>query len=157
MGQRSTIRGASEEAFMSGPPVTAESEGRRPLPARPLPKIRWNHGAIQEVVPLTIGIHRSIMQLRGKARDMSSQEDKGDGGPFIWLGLALFAPVTLFHLYAQGALALTPISIVGLVLLAIGLVKRNRAFRNEPIAPNDHADAGEQPRSQPPAPPSADD
>ena len=90
---------------------------------------------------------------------MSSQEDdKGDGGPFIWLGLALFAPVTLFHLYAHGALALTPISIVGLVLLAIGLVKRNTAFRNEPIAPpNDQADPGEQPRSQPSPPPSADD
>jgi hypothetical protein len=28
---------------------------------------------------------------------MSSQEDKGDGGPFIWLGLALFAPVTSFR------------------------------------------------------------
>jgi hypothetical protein len=89
---------------------------------------------------------------------MSSQEDdKGDGGPFIWLGLALFAPVTLFHLYSQGALALTPMSIIGLVLLAIGLVKRNRAFRNEPIAPpNDQADPGEQPRSQPPPPPSDD-
>ena len=90
---------------------------------------------------------------------MGSQEDKGDGGPFIWLGLALFAPVTLFHLYSQGALALTPMSIVGLVLLAIGLVKRNRAFRNEPpiAPPNDPADPGEQPRSQPPTPPSADD
>ena len=89
---------------------------------------------------------------------MSSQEDKGDGGPFIWLGLALFAPVTLFHLYSQGALALTPMSIVGLVLLAIGLMKRNRALGNEPIAPpNDHADPGEQPRSQAPPPPSADD
>jgi hypothetical protein len=91
---------------------------------------------------------------------MSSPEDKGDGGPFIWLGLALFAPLTLFHLYSQGALALTPMSIVGLVLLAIGLVKRNRAFRNEPIPPpNDLADPGEQPRSQPPPPPppSADD
>ena len=89
---------------------------------------------------------------------MSSQEDKGDGGPFIWLGLALFAPVTLFFLYSRGALALTPISIVGLILLAIGLVKRNRVFRNEPIAPpNDHqADPGEQPRSQPPPPPSDD-
>ena len=85
---------------------------------------------------------------------MSSQEDKGDGGPFIWLGLALFAPVTLFHLYSQGALALTPMSVVGLVLLAIGLVKRNRAFRNEHTAPpNDQADPGEQPRSQPPPPP----
>ena len=88
---------------------------------------------------------------------MSSQEDKGDGGPFIWFGLALFAPVTLFHLYSEGALALTPMSIVGLVLLAIGLVKRNRVFRNEPIAPpNDQADPGEQPRSQPPPPPSDD-
>ena len=88
---------------------------------------------------------------------MSSQEDKGDGGPFIWLGLALFAPVTLFFLYSRGALALTPISIVGLILLAIGLVKRNRVFRNEPIAPpNDQADPGEQPRSQPPPPPSDD-
>lgn len=82
---------------------------------------------------------------------MSSQEDKGDGGPFIWLGLALFAPVTLFHLYSQGELALTPMSIVGLVLLGIGLVKRNRAFRNEPIAPSkDQADPAEQPRLPPP-------
>ena len=88
---------------------------------------------------------------------MSSQEDKGDGGPFLWLGLALFAPVTLFHLYSQGALVLTPISIVGLVLLAIGLVKRNRAFRDGSIAqPNGQADPDEQPRPPPP-PPSADD
>jgi hypothetical protein len=49
-------------------------------------------------------------------------------------------------------------SIVGLVLLAIGLVKRNRASRNEPIAPpNDQADPGEQPRLPPPPAPSADD
>lgn len=89
---------------------------------------------------------------------MSSQEDKGDGGPFIWLGVALFAPVTLFHLYSQGELALTPMSIVGLVLLGIGLVKRNRAFRNESIAPpNDQAGPDEQPRLPPPPPPSADD
>ena len=73
---------------------------------RPFPsKIRWNHGADQEIVALKIGIHRRVMQLSGEARDMSSQEDdKGDGGPFIWLGLALFAPVTLFYLYSQARL-----------------------------------------------------
>jgi len=72
-----------------------------------------------------------VMQLSREARDMSAQEDKGDGGTFIWLGLALFAPVTLFHQYSQGALVLTPMSIVGLVLLAICLLKRNRSCRSE--------------------------
>lgn len=84
--------------------------------------------------------------------------DGSDGGPFIWLGVALFAPVTLFYLYSRGALVLTPMSIVGLILLAIGLVKRDRASRNEPVLPShDRVDPGDQRTSQPPPPPSADD
>lgn len=44
----------------------------------------------------------------------------------IVVGSLLLFPVTLFHLVQDGALAITPLSIVGGAFLIVGLVQRGR-------------------------------
>ena len=44
----------------------------------------------------------------------------------IVVGSLLLFPASLFHLVQDGVLAITPLSIVGSVVLIVGLVKRGR-------------------------------
>lgn len=44
----------------------------------------------------------------------------------IVIGSLLVFPVSLFYLVRDGVLVLTPVSVVGCVLLVLGLVKRGR-------------------------------
>jgi hypothetical protein len=80
-----------------------------------------------------------------------------EGGALIWAGLACIVPVTLFHLFSQGAVVITPLSIVGAVMLTLGLVDRKRSSPEEPaLSSSDEAGRNESPPELPP-PPSADD
>jgi hypothetical protein len=80
-----------------------------------------------------------------------------EGGGLIWAGLACIVPVTLFHLFSQGALVITPVSIVGAVVLTLGLVDRKRSSPEEPpLSSSDEAGRNGSPPQLPP-PPSADD
>ena len=86
---------------------------------------------------------------------MSTQRE---GGLLIWLGLGCVVPTTLFYLYSQGALVITPLSLLGVVLLSIGLAKRERSSPNEPIPPRrSEADHMGPPQPLPPPPPPAAD
>jgi hypothetical protein len=49
----------------------------------------------------------------------------------IVIGSILLLPVSLFYLVRDGALVITPIGIVGCVLLVLGLVKRGRGPLDE--------------------------
>jgi hypothetical protein len=77
-------------------------------------------------------------------------------GVLIWVGLACIVPTTLFYLYSQGSLTITPINLLGVVLLTLGLVRRGRYTPNEEVPSPGEAHRTESPQRLSP-PPSADD
>ena len=82
---------------------------------------------------------------------MSTQRE---GGLLIWLGLGCVVPTSLLYLYSQGALVIAPLSLLGVVLLSIGLAKRERSSPYEPIPPRrGEADRTGSPQPLPPPPP----
>jgi hypothetical protein len=77
-----------------------------------------------------------------------------EGGFLIWTGLACIVPVTLFYLFTQGAIVITPISLIGTVVLTFGLVDRKNSSPKDPALPSaDEADRTASPRPLPPPPP----
>lgn len=80
---------------------------------------------------------------------------KRDGGVLIWTGLACIVPLTLFHLFSQGVLVITPLTLIGTVVLIFGLVDRRRSSPDEPST-DDHGPT-ESPRPLPAPPPPVDD
>jgi hypothetical protein len=80
---------------------------------------------------------------------------KRDAGILIWTGLACIEPLTLFYLFSRGALVITWLTLIGIVVLIFGLVDRRRSSADEPSA----GDQGptESPRPLPAPPPPVDD
>jgi hypothetical protein len=80
-----------------------------------------------------------------------------EGGALIWAGLACIVPVTLFHLFSQGAVVITPLSLIGAVVLTLGLVDRKRSSPEEPVLPSPgEVDRTESPEPLPPPPSTRD-
>jgi hypothetical protein len=77
-----------------------------------------------------------------------------EGGFLICTGLGCIVPVTLFYLFTQGAIVITPISLIGTVVLTFGLVDRKNSSPKDPPLPSaDEADRTASPRPLPPPPP----
>jgi hypothetical protein len=90
--------------------------------------------------------------VRRKRAIMST---KRDGGVLIWTGLACIVPVIPFYLFSQGALVITPLTLIGTVVLTLGLVDRRRSSPDGPSA-DDHGPT-ESPHPLPAPPPPVDD
>jgi hypothetical protein len=63
------------------------------------------------------------------------RSDQDHGSSLIWAGILCIVPVTLFRLVSEGTVAITPLTLLGAVLLTVGLVRRDRSSPNEPTLP----------------------
>ena len=77
--------------------------------------------------------------------------DRGRIGPDR-TGLVCIVPLTLAHLYADAELVISPLTIVGAVLLTVGLVRRGRYLADEPVLPSPEERSTASAPSLPPPP-----